>query len=475
PELHPGQIFRLASTKPFDEFAEALALGIRTVPVLIGPLTFLLLAKTRGQNFDRLALVAKLVPIYSEVARRLHGQGAEWVQFDEPALCLDLTIEQRSAFATAYAQLRESAPGPRLLLATYFGALGDNLATACRLPVNALHVDAVRAPHELDRWLATLPPTMRLSLGLVDGRNIWRNDFERSLRLLRKVESAIGMDRLIVSPSCSLLHSPLSLKYEQKLDAELKTWLAFAEEKLSEIWLLARNVNQQDDSAPLLENRAAGAGRRNSARIHNPAVKQRVGGLASLRLQRESPFSLRRAKQQSRLNLPPLPTTTIGSFPQTDEVRAARARFRKGELSSADYERLLEQKTTECIRWQKEIGLDVLVHGEFERNDMVEYFGAQLDGFAFTENGWVQSYGSRCVKPPIIYGDVSRPRAMTVEWSTYAQSLTAKPVKGMLTGPITILQWSFVRDDQPRAATCRQIALAIRDEVADLERAGVRI
>ena len=475
PELHPGQTFRLASTKPFDEFVEALALGIHTVPVLIGPVTFLLLAKTRDQNFDRLTLVTKLVPVYSEVLSRLYGQGAGWVQLDEPALCLDLTAEQRSAFVAAYAQLREGAPDLRLLLATYFGGLGDNLATACQLPVDALHVDAVRAPHELDRWLAALPPTMQLSLGLVDGRNIWRNDFERSLRLLRKAASAIGTDRLIVSPSCSLLHSPLSLKREQKLDVELKNWLAFAEEKLSEVALLARYVNQQGDSAALLENCAASAGRRNSTRIHNLAVKQRISEVASLRLERESPFPERRAKQQSRLNLPPLPTTTIGSFPQTDEIRAARARFRKGELSSTDYERFLEQKTAECVRWQEEIGLDVPVHGEFERNDMVEYFGAQLGGFAFTENGWVQSYGSRCVKPPIIYGDVSRPGPMTVRWSKFAQSLTHKPIKAMLTGPITILQWSFVRDDQPRSETARQIALALRDEVHELEAAGLPI
>ena len=475
PELQEGQTFQLSSTKPFDEFNEALALGIRTVPVLVGPVTFLLLAKTRGEDFDRLSLRPKLVSVYVEVLRRLHAQGAEWVQLDEPALGLDLTPEQRNAFAAAYAQLREAAPGLKLMLATYFGDLRDNLATACALPVDALHLDAVRAPHELSRLLAELPTTMQLSLGVVDGRNIWRNDFECSLGLLRKAAAAIGNDRLIVSPSCSLLHAPLSLKHETKLDAELKGWLAFAEEKLVEIGLLAQLVNQSGDSAALLENRTVIAHRRRSPRIHDAVVKLRGEAVTPADMQRQSAFTARQAQQHKRLNLPPFPTTTIGSFPQTEDVRAARAKFKKGELSAADYERFLEQKTAECVRWQEEAGIDVPVHGEFERNDRVEYFGEQLAGFAFTENGWVQSYGSRCVKPPIIFGDVSRPQPMTVRWSKFAQSLTKKPMKGMLTGPITILQWSFVRDDQPRSETAKQIALAIRDEVLDLEAAGIGI
>jgi 5-methyltetrahydropteroyltriglutamate--homocysteine methyltransferase len=475
PELRKGQTFRLACAKPFDEFAEALAFGIRTVPVLVGPLTFLLLGKTRGQNFERHSLLPKLLPVYVEVLRRLQTQGAEWVQLDEPSLCLDLTREQSGAFATAYAQLREATPGLKLLLATYFGELGDNLSTACRLPVDALHFDAVRAPHELDRLLAEFPPTMQLSLGVVDGRNIWRNDFERSLNLLRIAAKAIGNDRLMVSPSCSLLHSPMSLKHETKLDAEFKNWLAFAEEKLSEVGLLAQLVDQNADSAALRENRKVITSRRSSDRIHDWVVKLRVEAVSVADLKRQSPFAARNAKQQARLNLPAFPTTTIGSFPQTDEVRAARARFKKSELSSADYETFLEHATAECVRWQEEVGLDVPVHGEFERNDMVEYFGEQLEGFAFTENGWVQSYGSRCVKPPIIFGDVSRAQPMTVRWSKFAQSLTRKPMKGMLTGPITILQWSFVRDDQPRSETAKQIALALRDEVRDLEAAGLSI
>jgi 5-methyltetrahydropteroyltriglutamate--homocysteine methyltransferase len=478
PELHEGQIFQLSSTKPFDEFAEALALGIRTVPVLIGPMTFLLLGKARGQNseaFDRFSLLAQLLPVYVEVLRRLQAQGGEWVQLDEPALCLDLTPQQRSALDASYEQLREAVPGLKLLLAVYFGDLRDNLATACKLSVNMIHFDAVRAPHELDRLLSALPPTMMLSLGVVDERNVWRNDFERSLRLLRKAEEVIGSERLIVSPSCSLLHSPLGLKYETKLDVELKSWLAFAEEKLVEVALLARLINQDTDSTALMENCTAIARRRQSPRIHDPAVKLKAEAVSSKDLQRQSCFSTRHEKQQTRLNLPLFPTTTIGSFPQTEEVRAARARFKKGELSSADYERFLEQKITECVRWQEEVGLDVPVHGEFERNDMVEYFGEQLAGFVFTENGWVQSYGSRCVKPPIIYGDVHRPHPMTVHWTKFAQSLIKRPMKGMLTGPITILQWSFVRDDQPRSETANQIALALREEVVDLEAADIGI
>jgi 5-methyltetrahydropteroyltriglutamate--homocysteine methyltransferase len=475
PELHAGQTFQISSTKPFDEFAEALALGIKTVPVIIGPLTFLLLAKSRGENFDRLSLLPKLLPVYAEILRRLKSQGAEWVQLDEPALCLDLTPEQRAAYESAYERIRQSAPELKLLLTTYFGDLRDNLKTTVQLPVNALHFDAVRAPQELERLLAELPKDKQLSLGVVDGRNIWRNDFERSLNLLRQAAKVVGDERLLVSPSCSLIHSPVSLKHETKLDAELKSWLAFAEEKLSEVGLLAKLVNQPGDNAALLENRKAIASRRNSPRIHNATVKSRAKAVLQNDLKRQNVFSVRRAKQQAHLNLPTFPTTTIGSFPQTEDVRVARASFKKGEFSSANYEIFLKQKIAECIRWQEEVGLDVPVHGEFERNDMVEYFGEQLDGFVFTENGWVQSYGSRCVKPPIIFGDVSRPKPMTVEWSKFAQSLTKKPMKGMLTGPITILQWSFVRDDQPRGETAKQIALALREEVRDLEAAGLSV
>lgn len=395
------------------------------------------------------------------------------MQLDEPVLCLDLTPEQRVALVMFYTQLRETVPGLKLLLATYFGDLRDNLAATCQLPVDMLHFDAVRAPHELDRLLAVLPPTMALSLGVVDGRNVWRNNFKGSLELLRKAETVLGSERLMVSPSCSLLHSPLSLKDEIKLDVGIKGWLAFAEEKLAEVASLARLINQTSDTPALTENCAAIASRRQSPRVHDPVVKQRAEGVSASDLKRKSDFPSRQAKQHAWFNLPVFPTTTIGSYPQTKALRAARARFKKGELSAAEYEGFLEQQIAACVRWQDEVGLDVLVHGECERNDMVEYFGALLAGFAFTENGWVQSYGSRCVKPPIIFGDVHRPHPMTVRWAKFAQSLTERPVKGMLTGPITILQWSFVRDDQPRRETAKQIALALRDEVSDLEAAGI--
>lgn len=479
PELQEGQTFRLSSTKPFDEFSEALALGIKTVPVLMGPVTFLLLGKARGQQqdegLDRLSLLKNLWPVYAEVLRRLQGLGAEWVQLDEPALCLDLSSEQRAQLSAVYQQLRESAPGLKLILGTYFGDLRDNLATACQLPVDMLHFDAVRAPHELDRLLGGLPATMKLSLGVVDGRNVWRNDYAQSLSLIEKATRAIGPERVMVSPSCSLLHSPHGLKEEIKLDQELKRWLAFAEEKLTEVTTLAELAGHNGDHPALTENQEAIEQRRKSPRIHNPEVEQKTAAVSAGDLSRKSAYPARSVKQQKRFDLPLLPTTTIGSFPQTSDVRAARARFKKGALSSADYEQFLEQTTADCVQKQEDVGIDVLVHGEFERNDMVEYFGEQLAGFAFTENGWVQSYGSRCVKPPILYGDVYRPHPMTLRWTTYAQSLTPKPMKGMLTGPITILQWSFVRDDQPRRETAKQIALALRDEVADLEAADIGI
>ncbi len=475
PELSHDQRFQLASSKVFDEFAEALDMGIRTMPVLIGPVTFLLLAKTRGPHFKRLSILPHLLPVYAKVLRRLCDQGAEWVQMDEPCLCLDLAEEDLAGITTAYEQLNRAASGLKIMVATYFGDLQHNLETACRLPVSCIHFDAVRAPHELDRLLELLPPTMRLSLGVVDGRNVWRNDFEHSLALLRKAIASIGEERLLVAPSCSLIHAPLSLKQESKLDVEIKSWLSFAEEKITEVVQLAHLARQKKASSRLSGNREAVTLRLNSPRIHDPAVKMRTDGISPAALQRHSAFAIRKPKQQARLKLPSFPTTTIGSFPQTEVVRTARADFKKGILSQQAYEGFLEQKLAECVLWQEEIGLDVLVHGEFERTDMVEYFGEQLAGVALTENGWVQSYGSRCVKPPILFGDVSRPRPMTVRWSKYAQSLTKKPLKGMLTGPLTILQWSFVRDDQPRSETAKQIALALRDEVLDLEAAGLPI
>ncbi|HEY8902225.1 MAG TPA: 5-methyltetrahydropteroyltriglutamate--homocysteine S-methyltransferase, partial [Chthoniobacterales bacterium] len=396
-------------------------------------------------------------------------------QLDEPVLTLDLDPEWRSAFLGAYQKLRAAAPGLKIVLGTYFGELRENIPLAASLPVDVLHFDVTRAGHELDAVLDALPAGMALSLGIVDGRNIWRNDFERSEHFIERAKKALGIGRLWIAPSCSLLHSPVTLRHETKLDTDFKSWLAFAEEKLVEVVALARLGTPLQDPKAMHTNQVAAQSRRVSERIHRKDVKVRCAAVGGADSTRQSPFSERRIKQHAALRLPEFPTTTIGSFPQTADVRKARLQWKKGELSPADYQAFLMERTAECVKLQEEIGIDVFVHGEFERNDMVEYFGEQLDGFAFTANGWVQSYGSRCVKPPIIFGDVARARAMTVEWSKYAQSLTDRPMKGMLTGPITILQWSFVRDDQPRSETARQIGLAIRDEVIDLEAAGIRV
>ncbi|MGB8354982.1 MAG: 5-methyltetrahydropteroyltriglutamate--homocysteine S-methyltransferase [Chthoniobacteraceae bacterium] len=479
PELHPGMKFRLSSSKPFDEFSEALALGIRTKPVLIGPVTFLLLGKAKETaNFDPLTLLDGLLPVYIEALHKLAALGAEWVQLDEPAMALDLTFEQRIALVQTYQRLASAVPQLKLMVASYFGELRENLTAFVSLPVAGLHFDAVRGEAELDALLKNFPAGKMLSLGVVDGRNVWRNDFEHSLGLLRKAVNVLGAERLVVAPSCSLLHSPATLSNEHAIDAGLKSWLAFADEKLAEVVQLSRLAGDHGNDTALAaftENQAANNARRNSALIHNPVVKQRAASVQAADASRSAPFAVRKEKQQARLKLPLLPTTTIGSFPQTNEVRTARARFKKGEIDAQEYENFLEAETRRCVEFQEETGIDVLVHGEFERNDMVEYFGEQLDGFAFTENGWVQSYGSRCVKPPLIFGDVSRPAPMTVRWAKYAQSLTSRPMKGMLTGPVTVLQWSFVRNDQPRSETARQIALALRDEVVDLEAAGLAV
>jgi len=475
PEFHADTAFKISTAKPFDEFAEALALGIKTKPVLIGPLTYLYLGKAHHEDFDRLSLLERLVPVYGEILQRLAVQGAEWIQIDEPILALDLDADWQAGFAGCYQKLRAFIPETKLLLATYFGELRENAALAASLPVDALHLDATRADGEIGSVVAKLPARMSLSLGVVDGRNIWRNDFERSLGILEKAKQALGADRLFVAPSCSLMHSPVTLRHETALDDEFKDWLSFAEEKLTEVVELSRIGSPSQSVLARHRNQVVILSRKTSKRIHRPEVKARAAAIVAADSQRQSPFAERRLRQHAALGLPSFPTTTIGSFPQTTDVRKARLQWKKGELSQADYDAFLRERTAECIRFQEEVGIDVLVHGEFERNDMVEYFGEHLDGFAFTANGWVQSYGSRCVKPPIIFGDVARPGAMTVEWSSYAQSLTSRPMKGMLTGPITILQWSFVRDDQPRSETARQIGLAVRDEVVDLETAGIRV
>lgn len=474
PELHADMAFRLASSRLFDAVAEARAEGHRVKPVLLGPLTWLWLGKCRDGEFDRLALLDRLLPVYGEILQRLAAQGVEWVQIDEPILVLDLPREWRAAFEAAYSRL--SGAGPKTLLCTYFGGLGDNLHLACHLPVDGLHVDLVRAPAQLDVVLDKLPAWKVLSLGILDGRNVWRADPDPLLARLRPVAGRLG-DRLWLAPSCSLLHVPQDLGRETGLDAELRNWLAFARQKLDELRILrtALDAGEAAVAAELTAARAAANGRRHSARIHRPAVAERLAAVTPAMASRRSPFAVRHARQQAWLKLPPLPTTTIGSFPQTAAIRATRRDWRRGQLDDATYRRRMQAEIADVIRRQEALGLDVLVHGEPERNDMVEYFGEQLGGFAITEHGWVQSYGSRCVKPPILYGDVFRPAAMTVDWIRHAQSLTERPVKGMLTGPVTILNWSFVRDDQPRRETARQIALALRDEVQDLEAAGIRV
>ncbi len=472
PELQAGQRFALRGDKPLAEYREAKALGIETRPVLLGPVSFLRLSKTIDGS-DPLDLLDTLLPVYAQLLEALKAEGTRWVQLDEPVLVQDLDDAARVAFRQAYARLADG-PHPDILLATYFGALDDNLALAASLPVQGLHVDLVRAPEQLDAVLRALPAGRVLSLGLVDGRNIWRNPLDNALILARYARGHRGDDPLWLAPSCSLLHCPVDLALEKKLDAELRGWLAFSRQKLEELRLLADALDGRAGAeAALAPAREAADARRRSSRVHNAAVKARMAALTAADTARATPHARRLPLQTAALRLPAFPTTTIGSFPQTREVREARARNKSGRLSDADYDAFLAVQTEQCVRVQEQIGLDVLVHGEFERNDMVEYFGEQLDGFAFTGNGWVQSYGSRCVKPPVIYGDVSRPAPMTVRWSRYAQSLTQRPMKGMLTGPVTMLQWSFVRDDQERAQTCRQIALALRDEVTDLEAAGI--
>jgi len=473
PELQAGQRFRLRSRKAVEEYREARALGIETRPVLLGPVSFLLLSKTTDGS-DRLAALEALLPVYAELLGELRAAGAQWVQLDEPALVLDLEPAWRDAFTHAYQSL-SATTAPKLLLATYFGALGNHLALATSLPVHGLHIDLVRGRAELDTVLRALPPGRVLSAGLIDGRNIWRARLDEALTLARYAQGHLGPDRLWLSTSCSLLHVPVDLAQETALDAELRGWLAFARQKLQELRTLADVLDGRSDEHVLQAHRAARESRHHSARVHRPDVARRQAALDTDATRRPRAHAERAQLQQAQLQLPLYPTTTIGSFPQTPEVRQARARLLTGKLDVAGYDTFIAAQIAHCVRVQEQIGLDVLVHGEFERNDMVEYFGERLDGFAFSRHGWVQSYGSRCVKPPIIYGDVARPAPMTVRWSQYAQSLTERPVKGMLTGPVTILQWSFVRDDQERARTCRQIALALRDEVRDLEAAGIAV
>ena len=475
PEFTAEQTFSLQWTQLFEEVAEAQALGHAVKPVVLGPLTYLWLGKVKGESFNRLDLLERLLPVYDQLLERLADQGVEWVQIDEPALVMDLPQEWKVAYERAYNQLQRAPV--KLLLATYFGGLEDNLGLACALPVDGLHVDLVRAPDQLLLLLDRLPAYKVLSLGVVNGRNIWRAELTDLLELLRSAEQRLG-ERLWVAPSCSLLHCPVDLTQEDQLDADQLSWLAFARQKVEEVGCLAAALNRSTDrdwEAELGASAAACAERRSSARRHNPQVTARLAGVTAAQAKRDSAYPQRAAAQQRKLNLPLWPTTTIGSFPQTSEIRASRSAYKRKELSEADYVAAMQAEIAAVVREQEALGLDVPVHGEAERNDMVEYFGEQLDGYLFTRFGWVQSYGSRCVKPPVIFGDISRPKAMTVEWTRYAQSLTDKPMKGMLTGPVTILFWSFQREDVTQETSARQLALAIGDEVRDLEQAGIGI
>jgi len=473
PEFNAGTQFALDASRLLDQISEARAQGVKAKPVIVGPVTYLAIGKAKDDS-DRLALLPRLLPVYAELLDTLAAQGVEWVQIDEPILVTELDADWQHAFNTAYHQLKGCRV--KILLATYFGQLLENQYLAANLPVAGLHVDAVNGRDDVLPLLGMLPAHKVLSLGVINGRNIWKTDLNAVLDWLEPIAERLG-DRLWVAPSCSLLHVPVDLASEQKLDAEVKSWLAFALQKLDELKLLGRALREGREAVgtELDANRAALAARRASPRVNNPAVQAAVAGIGSHLGRRESAYARRAPKQAAFLKLPKYPTTTIGSFPQTAEIRHARSEFKAGRLDYPAYQAAMRAEIERSVREQEKLGLDVLVHGEAERNDMVEYFGEQLEGYAFSQLGWVQSYGSRCVKPPILFGDISRPRPMTVEWSTYAQSLTSKPMKGMLTGPVTILNWSFVRDDQPRSASCKQLALAIREEVLDLEKAGVRV
>ena len=481
PEFTKDQAFKLSSEKFLNEYKEAKELGIETKPVIIGPITYLLIGKEKEAGFDRIDLIDRLLPVYEEILGKLADAGAQYIQIDEPYLALDLEEKVKALYPAVFEKLNAAAKGAKLIATTYFEALKDNEDIAVNLPVHALHLDLVRGENQLDTVLAKVPASLTLSLGVVEGRNIWKNDYEKSLAKIQQAVLALGKDRVWVGTSSSLLHVPYDLDSEKKEDTlptEVKNWLAFAKQKLAEVKDLAVLADADVDAETTERyeaNKAAAESRRTSPLIHKPEVKTRVSNITDDDAKRTSLFQARKEAQKAKFGLPDFATTTIGSFPQTKDVRKWRADLKKGLITQEEYDKAIAEETESAIRLQEQLDIDVLVHGEFERNDMVEYFGEQLAGYAFTQYGWVQSYGSRCVKPPVIYGDVYRPADMTVRWSAYAQSLTDRPVKGMLTGPVTILQWSFVRNDQPRSTTTYQIALAILDEVQALEKAGIKI
>ncbi|MBN3230423.1 5-methyltetrahydropteroyltriglutamate--homocysteine S-methyltransferase [Pectobacterium brasiliense] len=468
PEFTKGQQFKPTWTQLLDEVDEALALGHNVKPVLLGPVTYLWLGKVKGEQFDRLSLLQDILPVYQQVLAELAKRGIEWVQIDEPALVLELPQAWLAAFKPAYEALQGQV---KLLLTTYFDSVSQNLETIKTLPVQGLHVDLVHGKDDAATLSTQLPANWVLSLGVINGRNVWRADLSN---WFERLQPLVGTRDLWLGSSCSLLHSPIDLSVEVRLDDEVKSWFAFAIQKCAELSLLSQALNSGNGQA-LDAYSAPIRARRTSTRVNNAAVAQRLAAITAQDSQRQNVYSVRADAQRERFNLPAWPTTTIGSFPQTTEIRGLRLDFKQGRLDGNNYRTGISEHIKQAVAEQERLGLDVLVHGEAERNDMVEYFGEHLDGFVFTQNGWVQSYGSRCVKPPVIIGDVSRPEAITVEWAKYAQSLTDKPMKGMLTGPVTILCWSFPREDVTRETIAKQIALALRDEVADLEAAGIGI
>ncbi|PIT13213.1 5-methyltetrahydropteroyltriglutamate--homocysteine S-methyltransferase [Snodgrassella alvi] len=474
PEWHQDTSFKANAANLIAQIEEAKATGHDIKPTLVGPLTLLWLGKEKDAGHNRLQLLPRLLPEYQKLLRELANAGVDWIQIDEPILAVDIAPEWLDAFAPTYQEL--AITGTRIIIGTYFGSVAEHLNLLKSLPVNGVHIDCVRAPEQLAEFANAWPENKVLSVGLIDGRNVWRANLREVIDLLAPVATQLG-NNLWIAPSCSLLHSPQDLSVEEKLNPEIRNWLAFAAQKLRELGIIKQALAHGKDTVQeaLAASDAAAAGRKTSKLIHNDKVAERVASLRAHADQRHSPFAQRIEKQQAWMNLPLLPTTTIGSFPQTQEIRQARAAFKKGELSAADYEAAMKKDIAYCVKQQEQLDIDVLVHGEAERNDMVEYFGEQLDGYCFTQYGWVQSYGSRCVKPPIIFGDVARPKAMTVAWSAYAQSLTKRPMKGMLTGPVTMMKWSFVRNDVPLSLVCKQIALALNDEVLDLEKAGIRV
>jgi len=474
PEFEPNQTFKLSSEKIFEEVKEAIDEGYQAKPVLPGPLTYIFLGKETEAVSDRFNYLDSILKVYEEILSRLSSP-CEWIQLDEPILVLDLDSEVKEYFKETYERLTKAAGQMKILLATYFGSLGSNEELALSLPVSGLHLDLVRAPEQLDSVLKNIDSDKTFSLGVVNGRNIWKTNFDKAVGMVRKASKAIGEKKVMVAPSCSLLHVPVDLDEETALPDEIKNWMAFAKQKCNELHIIRDAAIGKDVSNELKRNKEALQSRKESPLATNKSVQEKLQNISKEMLTRKSTFDSRIKKQNENLDLPLLPTTTIGSFPQTKEIRQLRSKFKKSEISEENYKNSIKGFIKEVIDKQEELNLDVFVHGEPERNDMVEYFGEQLKGYCFSKNGWVQSYGTRCVKPPILFGDVIRPEPMTVDWITYAQSLTDKPMKGMLTGPVTILCWSFVRDDQPRSVTCKQIALALREEVKDLEEAGIGV